>query len=308
MSGETSKSSGEIGEKLASRLLQMLGWKALMHNVSIDCVTDKHVNAEGNPRKSHGEDQIFLYHNPFHDDRTDVVHVSNKNAINGYLSSKLKTDFKSHIRELSETAECASFGRKLNEICKSFKTKKTVSHSGLLIWLHNDEGDLERDIKGDLENSRLDSVVKIPIYLVDSNRASFLLNVVDDASKREGEYEFYYPRIGTSLSVDEQRSGKVLPLELIAAEVVPVVIRRGEASELVIYANQEFNQSTYKALIGYALTFSAGWVKKISIGTKDYNPARDKEEADLVRMSFHERQEDIVPFSYNRSILALIAE
>ncbi len=60
--GETSKKSGEIGEKLASKLLEMIGWKPSIHNVSIDCNNPSHLQKNGNQRKTHGEDQIFLYH------------------------------------------------------------------------------------------------------------------------------------------------------------------------------------------------------------------------------------------------------
>lgn len=76
--GEKSKKSGEIGEKIASELLLLIGWKNSLHNINIDCNSPKHENESGKQRSTHGEDQVFIYHNPFHDDRTDIVHVSVK--------------------------------------------------------------------------------------------------------------------------------------------------------------------------------------------------------------------------------------
>lgn len=98
--GEPSKTSGDIGEKLATALLDMIGWKLSIHNISIDCNTPSHLQNNGKPRKTHGEDQIFLYNSPFHDDHTEIVHVSVKNNAKKYpQEGTLKTKFKTHLKE-----------------------------------------------------------------------------------------------------------------------------------------------------------------------------------------------------------------
>lgn len=309
--GEESKKSGEIGEAIASALLSMIGWKTFMQNVSIDCNTASHVNEKGNSRTTHGEDQIFLYHSPFHDDRTDIVHVSNKNNIVKYAKAgTLKSQFKEHFKELHQTIDCAKYSPALNRICTSFGVKKTKYHSGLLIWLHNDKDDIEHNIISELANTRLDIESDDPVYIIDNARATFLMKVIDDLKRRsENEnFEFYYPRIGSALSVDAGRSGKILPLELIAADIIPAVIRENSGLELVLYANQSFDESTYEKLVAYGLNFGTGLVTTINIGMPDYNPAQDQHITTQVRMSFHERSEIVVPFSFNRSILDLLPE
>lgn len=309
MSGEKSKKSGEIGEKLANELLDIMGWKNTLQNISIECHTPTHLNADGNPRISHGEDQIFLYHSPFHDDRTDIVHVSVKNHLGAYAKGQtLKTQFKGHLKELLETIECAKNSPELKLLSNAFQTKKIKTHVGLLIWLQNDDSDLERGIISEISNARLDSEFSTPVYVVDNARATFLLNVTDSLKRlaNGGSFEFYYPKIGTALTVDENRRGKILPLELLGSDIMPALVRVGGKLELVVFANEKFTQESYERMIAYGLNFGSGLVDKIHIGMEDFNPAQDQNAARLARMAFHTRPEEILPFSYKRSILDLL--
>lgn len=311
MAGEKSKKSGEIGEALTKALLDRIGWKNLMHNIQIDCNTPSHVNDKGKPRRSHGEDQIFLYHSPFHDDRTDFVHVSDKNVFGSYpKATTLRTNFKAHLKELHQTIECAKYNPQLREISSTFGAKKHQYHSGLLVWLHNDDKDIEKNILQDLSVTRLDIEGDEPFYVIDNARASFLLKVTDDLKRRSvgGEYEFFYPRIGTAITVDQGRTGNILPLELIAADIIPAVVRKDGKQELIVYANESFDSDSYKNLIAYGLSFASGLVTTIHIGMTDFNPATDQESTDKERLAFHLRTEEILPFSFNRSILDLLQE
>ncbi|VEI18613.1 Uncharacterised protein [Serratia plymuthica] len=311
MAGEKSKKSGEIGEALATALLESIGWQHLIHNISIGCNTPTHLNDEGNSRQSHGEDQVYLYNNPFHDERTDFVHVSNKNTLGSYpKEGTLRSQFKKHIKELNQTIECAKYDPALREIGTNFKAKKNKYHAGLLIWFHNDHDNIEKSILADLAPTRLDLGTDIPFYVIDNGRASFLMKVVDDLRKRSigGDYHFFYPRIGTSITVDEMRTGKELPLEVLASDVIPAVLTKEGTKELIIYANESFDSTSYKNLMAYGLSFSSGLITNISIGMSDYNPARDGEVAQTARLAFHNRPEEIIPFSFNRSILDLLQE
>lgn len=310
--GESSRKSGEIGEKLTSALLERIGWKPLMQNISIDCNTSAHINNEGNPRQTHGEDQIFLYHNPFHDDRTDFVHVSDKNNLEKYpREGTLKSLFKAYLKELHQTMDCAKYNPKLREVGSSYGAKKIRFHSGLLVWLHNDLEDIEKNIRPDLANVRLEIESDDPIYVVDNARASFLLKVVDDLKRRSsagGDYNFFYPKIGTAVSVDAERKGKFLPLELLAAEMIPALLQKDGRQEMFLYSDEPFDAGAYKRLVAYGLNFNSGLVSNIRIGIPDFNPVRHKEEIDQVRMAFHERTEVVTPFSFTRSILDLLQE
>lgn len=310
MAGEKSKSSGEIGEKIAAGLLNRIGWGKSLKNVPIKCNTPTHKNDNGNQRTSHGEDQIFLYNNPFHDLRTDVVHVSVKNKIGSYPASEaaLKREFKGHLAELHEVIECARYSEEISQAASSFKARQKIFHSGLLIWVHNDAEDIERDIKPILSKIRLEQESDVPIYLIDSGRAGFIMKVIDDIERHKMKWAFFFPVIGTVTTVDEARTGAFLPLEMIASDVLPVVMYEGDKTEMIIYANQAFSTDAYKKLIAYGLRFCTSLVTTIKIGMPDYNPATDKAVADMARLAFSDRNEAIEPFSFNRSILALLNE
>jgi hypothetical protein len=306
--GGTSNESGKIGEKLASALLEMMGWKPSINNVSIDCNTPTHLNKDGNQKTTHEEDQFFLYHNPFHDDHTEIVHISVKNNIKQYpQKAALKTNFKAHLKELHEIIECAKHDPKLREITSTFRVKKHTHHAGLLIWLHNNEKDIEHNIKPNLSNIQLEQSNNVPVYLIDNARASFLLKVIDNLKHRspKDKVEFFYPQIGTSIGVNQGRTGKIIPLELIVADIIPGVIRNSEGVvlELVIYVNQPFSIDAYKKLITYALQFATGLVSTIKIAMPDYNPTLHENDAKQARLAFNNRTETITPFSFERSIL-----
>lgn len=308
MAGEKSKSSGENGEKIASGILDRIGWGSGLRNIPIKCNTPSHLNDAGNQRTSHGEDQIFIYNNPFHDTRTDVVHVSVKNKLGAYPSSEatLKREFKEHLAELHETIECARYSEEISQVIATFKSRKHVNHSGLLIWVHNDDSDIDRDIKPVLSRIRLEQDSDVPIYLIDGGRAGFLWKVIDDIRQRGKPWSFFYPLIGTVTTVDEPRTGAFLPLELIASDVFPIVVDDNGTKKMVLYANQPFSQDAYKKLMAYTLRFGTSLVTDIEIGMPDYNAATDKSQADLARLAFSDRREKIEPFSFNRSFLTLL--
>lgn len=309
MAGEKSKTSGEIGEKLAEGVLRILGWRDKLNNVPIPCNTPTHLNSEGNHRQSHGEDVVFLYHNPFHDDRTDVVHISVKNKIDSYPTEQtLRTQFKSHLEELHQTITCARHDSQVHDLVKTFGGRKNKAHSGVLIWLHNDDQDIEHDIKPALAKTRLGQTNDVPVYVIDNARAAFLLNVVDHANREFGDWQFYYPHIGTALKPDMSRTGTTLPLELVAADIVPLLATVSGRIELALYANESFTVDTYKKLVAYGLHFAGGLVGKIHIGLPDYNAAKDQAEATKARLAFADRREDVQPFSFKRSILDFLQE
>jgi hypothetical protein len=311
MAGEKSKSSGEIGEKLAAGVLSTMGWRDKLNNVSIPCNTRSHLNLEGNQKQSHGDDVVFLYQSPFHDDRTDIVHVSVKNKLDNYPAEQtLRTQFKAHIEDLHQTICCAKHDPQVKELTTAFGARKNKRHSGVLIWLQNDDEDIDKDIKPLLAKSKsLGQADDTPFYVIDNARATFLLKVVDDAQRRfEKQWKFLYPPIGTALKAEEPRTGDFLPLELVASEIVPMVAKVEGRSELVIYANQPFSGHAYKKLISYGLQFAAGLVEKIHIGMPNYNAAHDEAEATTTRLAFANRPEVVRPFSFQRSILDYLQE
>lgn len=184
------------------------------------------------------------------------------------------------------------------------------SHVGLLVWIYNDQENVGCNIRKEIKNIRIEQNYKYPVTLVDNARAGFILNVIDDAKRKlkNDHGEFFFPPIGTSVHVDEPRTGNKLPLELIASDIIFWVFHRATGKELVIYADQNFDFEAYKKLISYSLQFSNGLIDNIKIGMPDYNHSLHEADAKIARLSFSERMEHIEPFSFNRSIYSLLEE
>ena len=176
--------------------------------------------------------------------------------------------------------------------------------------MHSNKDSFEKSILPIIAKSRLSLEGNTPYYVIDSARASFLLKVINDLEKQsnKGEYQFYYPKIGTSISVESDRKGHFLPIELIVSDIIPAIVSVDSQNQFYLYSRESFSDIAYKNLMAYALNFSAGLVSKIYIGFPDYNSVINKDMAKMIRSSFKDRREEIIPFSYNSSILDLLQE
>ncbi len=302
--GEPSKTSGENGEKITEELLKLIGWKNLMKGVSVPC------NNKTHKRETHGNDFVFIYDNPLHDNRTDVVYVSSKNGKNGYPKGDqgVKTKLKEHLSELDAIASCSRFSPEIARVLQTVKGRKQKKHMGLLVWLHGDRSTLERDIKPALSHIQLDLASNCPLYLVDMSRASFIKDAITHfrALKQGKEYHFYYPKLGNVIASADERYGDLLPIELIASDLIPIRFMLGEKPSLCLYAKQAFSEESLKKLCSLAFDFADGWVPDIFIGLEHYHPANDKQAKDAVLMAFQERKASVKVFCYKETILDLL--
>jgi len=302
--GELSKTSGENGEKITEELLKLIGWSNPMKGISVPC------NNESHNKKTHGNDFVFIYNNPLHDNRTDIVYISSKNAKDGYPKSdqRVRTKFRSHLAELDEIVSCSKNSATINETLRTFNGRKQKKHMGLLVWTHGDRNTLDKDIRPTLNHIQLGLSSNCPLYLVDMSRASFIMNAISHfkASKQGKEYQFYYPKLGNVIANGDERYGNLLPIELLASDLIPFRFMLGEKPSLCLYAKQDFSEGSLKKLCSLAFDFADGWVQDIFIGLEKYHPANDKQIKDAVLMAFREREASITVFCYKESILDLL--
>lgn len=300
--GEASKTSGENGEKITEELLKLIGWNNLLKGVTVPCINNTH-----NRKETHGNDFVFIYNNPLHDNRTDIVYVSSKNSANGYPKGPqgTRTTFKKHLLELDEIVACSKVSTEITNFLQFFVSRKQKKHVGLLVWLHGDKTSLEKDIKPDLSNVQLKLTSNCPYYLIDMARATFINSAVKHfkGTMQGKEYSFYYPKLGNVIANNDERFGNILPIELIASDLIPFKFKLAEKPALCLYAKQSFSEDTLKKLCSLAFDFADGWVQDIFIGLETYHPANDKQSKDAVLMSYREREASIKVFCYKESIL-----
>ena len=301
--GESSKTSGEDGEKITEELLKLFGWSNPLKGVSVPC------NSRLHDKKTHGNDFVFIYNNPLHENRTDIVYVSVKNTRQGYPKGDqgVKTTFKGHLSELDEIISCSKISNEIKQATQTFQGRKQKKHVGLLVWLHGDRETLNRDIKPALSRIQLDLASNCPLYLVDISRASFIKEAIGHfkASKQGTEYHFYYPKLGNVIANADERYGDLLPIELVASDLIPIRFMLGEKPSLCLYAKQSFSEDSMKKLCSLAFDFADGWVQDIFIGLENYHPADNKQTKDAVLMAYQDRKANIKVFCYKESILDL---
>lgn len=304
MSGEASKRSGELGEALAKELLRLIGWSPSLSTVKIPCaLQEKHGTT------SHGDDRLFIYNSPFLEGVTDVVHVSVKHQTGGYAKGAqgVRTKLKEHLTELNSIVNCAKFSPEIKQAVTSHRGKPKKNHRGLLVWVHSDSATLERDIRPDLGDIQLSKEHDTPVVLVDSGRASFIFHGIRHyESLGLGDYSFYYPRLGNSISADHERFGKYLPVELLASDVIPIRGDRDGKPVLHLYVRDKFSADALKKAYALAHDFGDAWVDDINIGFEDYNESIHSQARDQALIAFEHLAKNVSVFSYKVSLLSLL--
>lgn len=303
MSGEISKTSGENGENLTEEFLKLIGWKNAIKGVPIKCHRSEHNT------KTHGNDFVYVYNNLLHESRTDIVFISCKNSKDGYpeTTKNLQNSFKKHLHQLEKIATCSKLDIAIDNILKNQEIRKIKNYIGILIWTHGNSETLYKNIKTQLQNIQLNISSKIPFYFIDMSRFSFIVDAITDLQSKylNDEYNFYYPKLGDVISAEDKRYGKILPIELLVSDLIPIRIKQGENLSLHLYANQDFSEENLKKLCCLALDFADGWVQNIRIKFKTYHPANDIQIKNSVLMSF-KNNVNIEVSTFNKSSLNLL--
>ena len=306
MSGEQSKKSGEYGEKLAEAFLKAIGWHQDLKALTIPCTDGNHIGSGGNPRRTHGDDRVFIYNNPFYESRTDIVHVSVKNNIGGYpeKEGELRTTLKEFVLEANEIIACARYDTAIHELGTAFSSRRHHEHSGLLIWTSSHNDSFDRDVLGACAPVRgLDEACTHNVYLVDGARINFILTALDHAGReQDATYRFYFPDTGLVNKSDE-RHGRFLPLELVVADMLPLKVVTPDSERLHLYVRQPFDEEACTRAIALALSLTGGWGRAVRIGFLDYNAAQHAGIAAKAKLPFDNREIDISAFCYVRSNL-----
>lgn len=261
--GEKAKSSGEFGEKIATKLLDVIGWNSAQKNLSINCL-----GGEDHQKTKHGIDCYFSYESPLKDNTFEEVVISVKHNEGGYPQYP-KTKFKEYLKDIAHTIECFNYD------C-DYRNVNTENITGVIFWFSNDESEKSEGITEKLWNFRHDQDINYgPIYLVDNKKATFLVNAIAYAKSRYSNesVSFVYPSTGYNDSdlYTKIHSGKILPVQYINSSVLPMRIDGDKGNTLLLFSNEEFSESGLKRLMGLATYLTATWANKTIILFPDYN-------------------------------------
>lgn len=289
--GEKEKKSGELGERVATRFLQMIGWGNLLDGIDIPCVKpDKHALKENSKRRTHGLDFLTAYPCPFFKQKLEICYVSMK-----YRKKYPKSptgDFKVFIRDVATAMECGKKSE-INTLKRKYRVKK-APNTGVVIWLsYEDEGiaSVTDDI---LDFRNIEDVNYEMVYLVDNKKVNFILGILDFARNefKNAEVEFFYPSSGyKSDSVDIKYSGKILPVQYINSNILPLkIIDLDDKEHFILAVNESFDSQALKQLIWLAQDLTVSWGNRIIICFPDYHHLTHDQEVKKVKLTFSDER------------------
>lgn len=296
MAGEKSKSIGEYGEKIGRSLLDLLGWKDTIRNISITCnLGDEHKNDKGNPKQSHGDDELFVYDCPFFSDRRVAVHVSIKHSEQyNPNEGKLKAKIKSDLIELSEIIECSKYSVETDSILNGISTERPdTKHFGLLVYTSHHKQQLDKNVTYLLNHMIFNEKINDTIYMVDNDRANFLFEVHRYLNSNYDSFKYTNPNFGFSLLGDQDNHTNFITLNMLNSDILPFRVDVDGCFEIILFCKDEFSEDSLKKGITYAFEISQGFTKKISIGFPDFNYHTHKSADQTAKRNFSNENQNI---------------
>lgn len=279
--GEAAKDSGELGEKVVARLLEMFGWVSPDTGVTINCVRSKNHGDGEKLRTKHGIDNVYQYKSSLIDNTRQDVLISVKCRDKYPVTDKgAKSKFKEFYEDLSSASECYPSSDVYKRKIPGTKARKI---DGVVFWIDRNNGvGTERiSILEKIENIRLTETSALDsITLVDNNRAQFLFEALTYVYQKYGRdnVEFFYLDSGlNNSSVERIYSGKLLPVEYISSSILPFYVNIDGNTTFLLLTEEPFDENYLKRLISLAHSFTRELSSEVMIVFPDYNDMNHKE-------------------------------
>lgn len=285
MSGEKSKSSGEYGERIASELLKLIGWKNVLNGKDIPCVkNDIHIGAGGNPRQKHGVDYIVKYHCPLVTRLGRDILVSVKHRDGYPTTPKGKTSkFKTYLKDIAEATECYPSHELYGQLATGIKK---MDISNVIMWFNSAVDKENESVINEMQNFRnSDNVNYKTVYLIDNKKANFLFSSIKYVQSRSTNFSFFYPDTGFNMDTTERsHQGDILPVQYINSPVLLFKITEANARTLIIVAEDGFSIDYFERLLQLARLLTVNWSSKIVIAFPDYNNYQNEDDVETSKL------------------------
>ncbi len=175
--GERAKKSGEYGEAIVSKILDLIGWNNPQSGVSVPCVfKEKH------KKEKHGIDYVFQYKSPLRDSTKQEVLISVK-CRDGYpvKDDTLLKKFKEFLVDIALAMECYPSCDVAKRRIQNTTKKVTV---GLIFWIdrNRNDGRENASVIDKIGNFYLKEDCSYDaVYLVDNKRAQFIYSLLSSS-------------------------------------------------------------------------------------------------------------------------------
>lgn len=292
MSGEKSVLSGEAGQLITKKLLELCGWQISEH-IDFECLNgEKHKSKSsvGN-RKQHSIDGIECYKSPLNHSIQKLVLISAKHHIDEYPNSSL-SKLNSTTKELAQAIECAKESSTISEkYIFEDNEGRNIEFDGLITFFSSSPTEKHKSFSNNIGYE-----LSIPkdnfnaIFFIDNKKATFLFSAIMEA-KSQSDYRnisFIYPDTGTNQEPEKlSLAGNILPLELMCSDVLPIIIKKGENYHVLIFCNDLFEDKYLKRII-WLVHRLCGFATSTTIYFPDFDRTKHENTVKTIKQAFSE--------------------
>lgn len=316
MSGEISKTNGEICEKIVDELLNLIGWNSTPLNETVACLYPKKHQRQSakQVRNTHGDDSFYIYKSPFFSGQLNHILISSKFTAKAYPSphsQTLNTEFSKHFKDLAETMECYNRSNLKNDNNRDFKDIDYERIYGILFWISEDDESISQSIFPKLNSKYTNDLKYSAIYLIDRARSEFILKathvIKNNYLSNSYKSSFYYIDTGNNPSdMNKKYKDKYLPLELLVSDIQLFLLEKDSEKILALIVKDEFSVDSLKRLLGLAHNVSKG-LAKINIHFPNYSFSKHGNDVKRVKRGFENSNivDSVNILSYNDDIMSL---
>ena len=288
--GEKSKKIGEYGESYVEKFLNVVGWNNLSKGIELKCSNESHLNKNGKSSRTHGIDFLYSYLSPLVDGQLNNVIISVKNQ--DYPNNPTRK-FREFTKELVAMLECFDCSEQKQKAASNFHCN-SINDIGVLFWIEKDENSCSDLIKS-VSTVRIDEVRNNVIYVVDSRRAKFILEVMRFIkTKNEYSYSFYYPLTGRNLNPQNRNNiGRMLPVEYLNSSIIPVRLEKKDNNKeisLLLATIDNFEADDFMRLMGLAKDISTNLVGEVVIAFPNYDHLKHSNVVNELKQGFQDAE------------------
>lgn len=292
MAGEKSLLSGEAGQLITKRLLKLCGWEITEH-IDFPCNNgDKHKShgAKGG-RQNHNVDGIYAYKNPLGHEERKIEFISSKHTLLSYGGTS-HTKVYDALKDICQCITCGRSSSKIEEeYITNFEGNPKDRNEGILTMLSSEESEhldkisMEKLTKVSIPSGEYDAV-----YLFDNKRVSFIYSIINKAKQLSdtNAYSFIYPDTGYNENIKEiSNSGRILPIEIIKSDIVPIVVKKNQRNLVLIFCNDSIEEKYLQRVIWLAHRLCA-FASEIKILFPNYNETTHRSIVNKAKQRFQE--------------------
>lgn len=280
MVGERSKRIGEIGESIAEKFFNKIGWGLPQKGVYYPCYNPKNhalKESKSGEKNQHGIDFQISYRSTLETETINNLLVSVKHIKDSQYPQSATTKFKGYISDLVHSMECFKRTPQRRKIADGYSGYKVINDIPVLFFISSNDPE-DHDYISCLQKSRFinDFDVK-ELYIVDNKKVSFVLSVLDYIEKEHADYKwyFYHPLTGMNIGDNSiEQHSKTMQVEFLTSPYIPFILKKkiggDETCKFLLATVDSFSEDNFAKLVTYCRKNTNDNISDIEISMADY--------------------------------------